>query len=151
MSHLSSTVISATMAWHLVNHDSRFQFSHDFSHILLSQFECWLRNEDIQFRYRRIKNKDTGWIDSNLFQYLYRPDLEQFENICVWDFFRNYQMRLISSLSTQQVENLENDFEENQFFKFTSMYPGFNFACLECLKNQNFLCYFTMTTSLIFT
>jgi len=134
MSHLSSTVIGATMAWHLVNHDSRFQFSHDFSHILLSQFECWLRNEDIQFRYRRIKNKDTGWIDSNLFQYLYRPDLEQFENICVWDFFRNYQMRLISSLSTQQVENLENDFEENQFFKFTSMYPGFNFACLECLK-----------------
>ncbi|MFN9657917.1 MAG: hypothetical protein ACK55Q_19730, partial [Dolichospermum sp.] len=37
MSHLSSTVIGATMAWHLVNHDSRFQFSHDFSHILLSQ------------------------------------------------------------------------------------------------------------------
>jgi hypothetical protein len=65
---------------------------------------------------------------------LYRPDLEQFENISVWDFFRNYQMRFISSLSTQQVENLKNDFEENQFFKFTSMYPGFNFACLECLK-----------------
>jgi uncharacterized membrane protein len=42
LAHLSSTFISATMAWHLVMKDSRFQFSHDFSQILLSQFESWL-------------------------------------------------------------------------------------------------------------
>jgi hypothetical protein len=47
LAHLSSTVLSATMAWHLVIKDSRFQFSHDFSHILLSQFESWLLGEDI--------------------------------------------------------------------------------------------------------
>jgi len=71
---LSSTVLSAAMAWYLVIKDSRFQFSHDFSHILLSQFESWLLGEDIQFRYRRNKQKETGWIESNVFQYIYRPD-----------------------------------------------------------------------------
>ncbi len=42
MAHLSSSVISATLAWHLVIEESRFHFSHDFSQILLSQFESWL-------------------------------------------------------------------------------------------------------------
>jgi hypothetical protein len=42
LAHLSSTVLSATMAWHSVIKDSRFQFTHDFSHVLLSQFESWL-------------------------------------------------------------------------------------------------------------
>jgi hypothetical protein len=51
IAHLSSSVISATMAWHLINKESRFQFSHEFSHILLSQFESWLRDEDIHFRF----------------------------------------------------------------------------------------------------
>jgi hypothetical protein len=44
MAHLSSTVISATMVWHLVTKDSRFKFSHEFSHILLSQLESWIQN-----------------------------------------------------------------------------------------------------------
>jgi hypothetical protein len=41
------------MTWHLVNKESRFQFSHEFSHILLSQFESWLRDEDIHFHFQR--------------------------------------------------------------------------------------------------
>jgi hypothetical protein len=102
MAHLSSTILSATMAWHLVIQDSRFQFSHDFSHILLSQFESWLLGDDIQFRYRRNKTKETCWVDSNVFQYIYRPELCNFDGICVWEFFQNYEMRLISSLSNNQ-------------------------------------------------
>jgi hypothetical protein len=51
MAHLSSSVISATLAWHLVIEESRFLFSHEFSQILLSQFESWLLGEDIQFRF----------------------------------------------------------------------------------------------------
>jgi hypothetical protein len=120
LAHLSSTVLSATMARHLVIKDSRFQFSHDFPHILLSQFESWLLGEDIQFRYKRNKQKETGWIDSNnVFQYIYRPDEYFFENVCLWEYFQNYEMRLISSLSTNQKENMENDFEENLFFTFS--------------------------------
>jgi hypothetical protein len=34
-----------------------------------------------------------------------------FENVCVWEYFQNYEMRLISSLSTNQKENMENVFE----------------------------------------
>jgi len=106
LAHLSSTVLSATMSWHLVMKDSRFQFSHDFSQILLSQFESWLLGDDLQFRYQRNKNKETGWIDSNVFQYIYRPEQHDFDAVFVWEYFQNYEMRLISSLSTNQKENL---------------------------------------------
>ena len=38
-----------------------------------------------------------------------------FDTVCVWEYFQNYEMRLISSLSTNQKENMESDFEENFF------------------------------------
>jgi hypothetical protein len=82
LAHLSSTVLSATMAWHLVMKDSRFQFSHDFLQILLSQFESWLLGDDIQSRYWSNKKKETGWIDSNAFQYIYRPEQCDFDTVC---------------------------------------------------------------------
>jgi hypothetical protein len=44
-SHLSSCVVSATMAWYLVVHGSRFYFSHDFKPLLLSQLESWFLGE----------------------------------------------------------------------------------------------------------
>ncbi len=75
-------------------------------------------------------------MDSNLFQYLYRPDYEHFDSICVWEYFKDYEMRLISSLSSNQKANLENDYEENRFFKFNEMYPGHQFACVERLKKS---------------
>jgi hypothetical protein len=136
IAHLSSTVINAPMAWHLVIKESKFQFSHEFSHILLSQFENWLKDKDIHFRFQRSKNEGTGWVDSNLFQYLYRPDYGQFDTICVWEYFKEYEMRLISTLSSNQKANLENDYEENHFFKFKELYPGHQFACVEKLKKS---------------
>jgi hypothetical protein len=45
-------------------------------------------------------------------------------------------MWLITSLSSQQIENLDNDFEENQFFRFDEKYPGHRYACLERLKDS---------------
>ena len=45
--HLSSSIISATMAWHLVINEERFRFSHEFSGIFLSQMEDWLQNQPI--------------------------------------------------------------------------------------------------------
>jgi hypothetical protein len=67
MAHLSSSVISATLAWHLVVEGSRFRFSHDFSQILLSQFENWLIGEDIQFKFRRTKTKKLDGLTVTLF------------------------------------------------------------------------------------
>jgi hypothetical protein len=98
LAQLSSAILSATMAWHLVIKDSRFMFSHEFSQILLSQFECWLIEEDIQCRYRRHKNKETGWLGSNLFQYIYRPENDDFDRLSVGEFFQGYEMKLISYL-----------------------------------------------------
>jgi len=134
LAHLSSTIINATMAWHLVMKDSRFQFSHVFSQILLSQFESWLLGDDIQFRSQRNKKEETGWIDSNVFQYIYRPEQCDFNTVFVWEYFQNYEMRLISFLSTNQKENMESDFEENFCYRFSSNYPGYDFPCLEKLK-----------------
>jgi hypothetical protein len=124
LAHLSSTVLSATMAWHLVMKDARFQFSHDISQILLSQFESWLLSDDIQFRYWRNKNKETGWIDSNVVQYIYRPEQSDFDTVCVWEYFPNYEMRLISSLSANQKENMDSDFEEIFFIGLATIILG---------------------------
>jgi hypothetical protein len=99
------------MARHLVIDDSRFQFSHNFS-----QFEYWLLGEDIQFRYRRHKNKETGWMDTNLYQYIYRPEHDDFDRLCVWEYVQCYELKLVLSLSMSQKENLDSLFNENSFF-----------------------------------
>jgi hypothetical protein len=31
----------------------------------------------------RTRNKETGWIDLNTFHYLFQPDDEQFDDLCV--------------------------------------------------------------------
>jgi hypothetical protein len=60
LAHLSSAILSATMAWHLVIKDSRFTFSHEFSKILLSQFECWLLGKISNADTEDIKTKKPG-------------------------------------------------------------------------------------------
>ncbi len=117
LAHLSSKILSSTMAWHLVMHETRFKFSHEFSYIFISQFEAWLLGNDIHFRLRRNKNKENAWMDCNLMQYIYRPLDERFDSICVWEFVQQYEMKLQSSLSNSQRENMESDFQENFFFK----------------------------------
>jgi hypothetical protein len=78
-----------------------------------------------------MKNKETGRIDCNTFQYIYHPDNDEFEDISVWQFFKEYEMKLILSLSMSQREDLESDCIENQFFKFKEIYPGSTLHVLE--------------------
>ena len=61
---------------------------------------------------------------SNLFQYLFRPYHEQFDPVCVWEYFQHYGMKLRSSLTMKQRENLESDFVESNFFLFHQNYAG---------------------------
>jgi hypothetical protein len=112
LAHLSSKILSSTMAWDLVMHETRFKFSHEFSYIFISLFEAWLLGNDIHFRLRWNKNKENAWMDCNLMQYIYRPLDERFNSICVWEFAQQYGMKLQSSLSNSQRENMESDFEE---------------------------------------
>jgi hypothetical protein len=48
----------------------------------------------------------------------------------VWQHFKEYEVKLISSLTMSEREDLENDCIENQFFKFQNIYPGSNVAYL---------------------
>ena len=96
--HLFSSIISATMAWHLVMNESRFLFSHEFVVILLSQMEDWLKKEAISFRYRRSETTKEGWLDSSLMNYLFRPKWDGFEEMSVYQFNCDFELCLKSSL-----------------------------------------------------
>ncbi len=100
------------MAWHLIINESRFQFSHDFAPILLSQMEDWLLGKDISFRYRRSTKTGTGWLDSSLMNYFFRPLNEGFDKMCIWEFFMNYELVLKSTLK-QRRENGNNEDENS--------------------------------------
>jgi len=146
--HLSSSVISATMAWHLIINESRFRFSHDFVPILVSQMEDWLLGKDISFRYRRCTKTGIGWLDSSLMNYLFRPLNEGFDKMCIWEFFMKYELVLKSTLK-QRRENGNNE-DENSVgdsqdvcdvtylvdWDFLDDHPGKEFACLKKMKRE---------------
>ena len=53
--HLSSYVISAPLAYHLVTKETRFEFSHEFVHLLLAQMEDHIDGKNISFKIKRKK------------------------------------------------------------------------------------------------
>ena len=55
--HMSSSIISPPLAHLLVCQDSRFSFSHEFSHLLVSQIEDYLDGNTINFKPRNRKSK----------------------------------------------------------------------------------------------
>jgi hypothetical protein len=57
--HLSSCVVSATMAWYLVTHGTRFHFSHEFKPLLLSQLESWYEGKGYSRRIRKKKRPEN--------------------------------------------------------------------------------------------
>jgi hypothetical protein len=52
--HLSTCVVSATMAWYLAKHGSRFHYSHEFKPLLLSQIDAWLEGAT----YKKTRNDE---------------------------------------------------------------------------------------------
>ena len=145
--HLSSSIISATMAWHLVINEERFRFSHEFSGIFLSQMEDWLQNQPISFRYRRCSTTKEGWLDSSLMNYLFRPENDGFDNMCAYEFFSEYELRLKSSLANKRNytdnecgdDEADNDQQPEDVsysvnWDFLAEHPGKSFACLKKMK-----------------
>ena len=66
--HLSSYVISAPLAYHLVTKETRFEFSHEFVYLLLAQMEDHIDGKNISFKIKRKKKGNDGndvdqWID----------------------------------------------------------------------------------------
>ncbi len=89
--HLSSCVVSATMAWYLVTHGTRFHFSHEFKPLLLTQLEAWYEEKCYsrrirqKKRYRRRNGSHSSnipspneshsevWFDSDVNNYIFWP------------------------------------------------------------------------------
>jgi hypothetical protein len=144
--HLSSSVISATMAWQLIMHASRFRFSHDFVPILLSQMIDWLDNKPIGFQWRRNSITGEGWLHSRLMDYLFRPTGDGFEKISYYSFSMEFELVLKSTLKKRREqardeENEEYQEEEGEMdpydlvdWDFLDDHPGQKYACLKKMK-----------------
>ena len=79
----SRHVVSATMAHLIVSLDgTRFEFSHKFGHLLISQLEATLNGESTDFRIRSmtIDKQQHIYHDSTSEDYIYRP--RQLEDKC---------------------------------------------------------------------
>ena len=90
--HMLSSIISPPLAHLLVCQDSRFSFSHEFSHLLVSQIEDYLDGNTINFKPRNRKSKDgkkTYWPDSTVYDIIYRP--ETLEDVCAYDLMMKYE------------------------------------------------------------
>ena len=69
--HISSYVISAPLAYHIVTKGSRFEFSHEFSYFLLAQLEDFIEGKPISVKIRSRKhNKDDIYEHPNLHHFL---------------------------------------------------------------------------------
>ena len=98
--HLSSYVISAPLAYHLLTRETRFEFSHDFSHHLLAQMEDYIKGENIYFKLRRRKRSNNDeeidqWVDCFTYNIIYRPD--EMENICSYQQIVEYEISTIET------------------------------------------------------
>lgn len=84
--------ISATMAHLIVSlGGTRFQFSHEFGTLLVSQLEATLKGEeaDVYIKRTEIKGDTLLWHDSTSEDYIYRPD--SLQHICAYYMAMHYQ------------------------------------------------------------
>ena len=95
---LSQDVVSSTMAHLTVCYDgTRFQFSHDFVNMLVSQMSDVLNGKEGQFRirsnYSKVSQRKVFWPDSTVDDYLHRSDrLEDgLSNLCLYQFVSGFK------------------------------------------------------------
>ena len=140
MANISSTIMSAPMAWHIVMNESRFQFSHEMVPILLSQAEDWLKEIAIQFKYRQTKQKQ-GWLDSSLWNYRFRPRYGIFKYMSYWQFTKEFDSKTKSAserkkddahIHESNEEDISND--NTQQWEYDSAHPGKDYICIKKRK-----------------
>ena len=77
--HINSYIISPNLGHHIVTMGSRFQFSHSFVPLPLTQLEDYVRGENISYKLRKSKTKEENpkevlWMDAFVFNIIYRPN-----------------------------------------------------------------------------
>lgn len=133
---LSSNVVSSTMAHLLISQDGeRFVYSHEFSHLLLSQMEDVLDQKEINFILRRNKDAEGNelqWPDSAANDYIYRlGDNQEIQNQSFYEWMMKYEKKFYSQKELKDKENgtnNQNDAESNKRFPFTEEHPGSKYS-----------------------
>lgn len=95
--HLSSNIVSATMGHLLVTQGGRFTFSHDFSHLLLTQLADVVDGKEVSFRLRKSRQSGKLWADSFANDVIWRP--AELENMCSYEMQMHYEKTLSKAVS----------------------------------------------------
>ena len=117
--HLCESVISSNLAAHIVSTGTRFHFSHDFSNIMLKQFEEYFAGNYVEYTMRWSREKQTGYVDSSVFDYIYRP--QSLSDLCLYEF-----MSLYDSVPKHQTNHTNPDILE-----FLEPHPAKTFKVLK--------------------
>ena len=122
--NLSSSVVSAPLGHVLMIKGSRFQFSHEFSPLLLTQIKDVLEGKEHVSYYLRKGYNDKGeqitWPEMFANNYIQRPI--ELENVSLYEFVQKYKIEYIGN--KKKNKNSNND---NRMF-FHEDHPGFKFA-----------------------
>lgn len=109
--NMNKAICSATMAHLLINSKDgqRFEFSHEFTNILVGQMEDVLEGKEGYFRIRtnRSKSKEiVRWPDSSVDDYIHRPD--ELEDISLYEFNARFHKvcKTFKEMNTAKVELL---------------------------------------------
>ena len=77
--HMCSNIVAAPLGHFIVDNDSRFLYSHEFSNLLLSQLEDYIEDttNNVSFQLRTVKSKNDEkviqWPDFFASDYISRP------------------------------------------------------------------------------
>lgn len=158
--NLNKAICSATMAHLLINKEQRFEYSHQFTNVLVGQMEDVLDGKEGHFRIRKNHSKTQNttvlWPDSSVDDYIHRPD--HLGDISLYEFNANYkkvcksfkQMKSTnassSTLDDEAMEGNEDDSDnddeeddgenDSRKYKFRSEHPGHEFSYVQERKHM---------------
>jgi hypothetical protein len=154
----SRHVVSATLAHLIVSQNgTRFTFSHDFGHLLVSQLEATLEGSpvDVHVRTTKVDGETYFWPDSSSEDYIHRPNA--LDGMCSYEMAMYYKKVVKSKSAVRASLNVstdlrtkENDDGDNVLAsdderfqststgntsEFLATHPGSQFTKLSKLKN----------------
>lgn len=154
----SRHVVSATLAHLIVSlNGTRFTFSHDFGHLLVSQLEATLEGSpvDVRVRTTKVDGETYFWPDSSSEDYIHRPN--SLDGMCSYEMAMYYKKVVKSKSAVRASLNVSTDLRskenddgddvlasDDEMFQSTSTgntseflatHPGSQFTKLSKLKN----------------
>ena len=115
LAHNSSNIISAWLAKHLINHRSRFRFSHDFRRVPHNSVQAEIIQGASQWRRVKSYNGEL-YIDSSALQYLHRPS--SLETVSLTEFVLRYHVARKTKNNQTNMICYDADYETYQAGQF---------------------------------